>query len=74
MNRHQPSGGEASVRYLDADYQVIVPGQFVICAQTDQKIPLSKLRYWSVDRQEAYIDAAASLAREQALRKPGKTQ
>ena len=64
MNRHQPSDGEARIRYLDADYQVIVPGHYVVCAQTGQKIPLSKLRYWSVDRQEPYADAAASWARE----------
>jgi len=27
-------------------------------------IPLEELRYWSVERQEPYIDAAASLAAE----------
>ena len=63
MNRHQPIGsnGEARLRYLDSDYQVVVPGSFVICAVTGRRVPLSELRYWSVDRQEAYADAAASL-------------
>lgn len=70
MNRHERSGrdGEAELRYLDGDYQVVVPGSFVTCAVTGMKIPLSDLRYWSVDRQEPYIDARASLQREQALR------
>jgi len=70
MNRHELSGrnGEARLRYLDSDYQVVVPGAYVTCAVTGQRIPLSELRYWSVDRQEAYADVEASLKRELALR------
>lgn len=69
MNRHEPSRrhGEAKLRYLDGDYQVVAPGAFVLCAVTGQRIPLSELRYWSVDRQEAYVDATVSLERELAL-------
>ena len=59
MERHGP-GGLARLRYLDGDYQVLTPGQFVRCAVTGQPIKLDDLRYWSVDRQEAYLDAAAS--------------
>jgi hypothetical protein len=68
MNRHEPSGGEAILRYLDGDFQVVRPGSHVHCAVTGQPIPLSELRYWSVDRQEAYLDARASLEREMELR------
>jgi hypothetical protein len=72
MNRHEFLGrdGEARLRYLDSDYQVVVPGSYVICAVTERRIPLSELRYWSVDRQEAYVDAEASLKRELSLRQP----
>ncbi|MGL4495888.1 MAG: DUF2093 domain-containing protein [Beijerinckiaceae bacterium] len=66
MNRHErpPVGGnEAVLEYLDADVRVIKPGQFVRCATTGKAIPLDELRYWSVDRQEAYFDADASLTR-----------
>ena len=71
MNKHQPigRGGEARLKYLDSDYQLVVPGSFVTCAVTGRRIPLSELRYWSVDRQEAYADAAASLTRELELRR-----
>ena len=66
MNRHEASSsGEARIRYLDGDFQVVVPGSFVTCAVTGAAIPLSDLRYWSVGRQEAYADARASLEREQ---------
>ena len=55
--------GEAKIRYLDADLELLSPGDYVICAVTDLKIPLAALRYWSVDLQEAYIDAAAAASR-----------
>jgi hypothetical protein len=60
-------GGEARVRYLDGDFQVVTPGIFVRCAVTGAEIPLDELKYWSVARQEAYVDAAASLKRHQEL-------
>lgn len=56
-------GGEAKIRYLDADLELISPGDYVVCAVTGRKIPLAALRYWSVDRQEAYVDAAAAAQR-----------
>jgi hypothetical protein len=71
MNKHEFSGrnGEARLKYLDSDFQVVVPGAYVTCAVTGRRIPLSDLRYWSVDRQEAYADAAASLKRELPFRR-----
>ena len=75
MNRHQPISrdGEAKLRYLDSDYQVVVPGTYVTCAVTGRRIPLSQLRYWSVDRQEPYLDARVSLEREMAIRRVGRS-
>lgn len=58
-------GGEARLRYLDGEFQVLAPGAFVRCAVTNAEIPLDELKYWSVERQEAYVDAAASLRRYQ---------
>ena len=49
--------GEARMRYLDMELQQLSPGDFVLCAVTKKKIPLAAIRYWSVDRQEAYYDA-----------------
>ncbi len=54
---------EARIRYADADFQVLSPGEFVRCAVTGKPIAIADLRYWSVARQEAYVDAKASLAR-----------
>ncbi len=55
--------GEAQVRYLDGEFQVVSPGEFVRCAVTGQKIDLADLRYWSVDLQEAYASSDISLQR-----------
>ena len=55
--------GEAKLRYLDADFEVLKPGRFVTCAVTNRKIALEDLRYWNVETQEAYFDAEAALKR-----------
>ena len=60
-NRNGAPDGEAVIQYLDAEFSVVRPGRFVRCAVTGNKIPLEALKYWSVDRQEAYIDAAAAM-------------
>ena len=60
MNRFEgPGAGEAKIRYLDGDYQVLSPGTFVRCAMTGDIIPLDELKYWSVERQAPYVDARA---------------
>lgn len=63
--------GEALLRYLDADYDIIRPGRFVICAVTGARIPLEGLRYWNVDTQEAYVDAAAAMIGFGVAKTPG---
>ena len=52
--------GLAILRYRAADYQVVRPGRFVICAVSGGEIPLNDLAYWSEARQEAYRSAIES--------------
>ena len=54
------SGRVAKVQYLDGTFRLLSEGDHVVCAITGRKIPLDELRYWSVERQEAYADARAS--------------
>ena len=61
-----PIGPVATIRYTESDFQVVTPGTHVVCAVTGKPIPLDELKYWSFPRQEAYIDAHASLKAEQA--------
>jgi hypothetical protein len=60
--------GEARLRYLDNEYEILTPGDFVRCSVTGDLIALAELKYWSVERQEAYRDAAAALKRHLSLR------
>lgn len=65
MMRAPDMPGLAILRYRAADYQVIRPGRFVICAVSSVEIPLSELAYWSEARQEAYrsaVEATKALA------------
>ena len=52
---------EAEVEYSDGDYRVRKAGAFVRCAVTGEPIPLEELRYWNVDRQEAYSSPEARM-------------
>ena len=65
-------GAEAKVKYLDGDFIIEVPGTHVFCAVTGKPILMEMLRYWNVDLQEPYIDAAASLQAEQQRQPPDK--
>jgi hypothetical protein len=63
FDRTPPMAGEAEVKFLDGDFRIVRPGAFVRCAVTDLPIPLEELKYWSVDRQEAYSTPEAVLKR-----------
>ncbi len=65
MNRMERVSGEAKLRYLDGDYEVLAPGAYVICAVSGTHIPLDALRYWSVDLQEPYATPDISTRRAQ---------
>ena len=63
LDRPQPMAGEAEIKFLDGDFRIVRPGAFVRCAVTAVPIPLEELKYWSVDRQEAYASPEAALQR-----------
>jgi hypothetical protein len=57
-------GRLARLHYLPGTFRVLAHGDHVVCAVTHQPIPLAGLKYWSVERQEAYVSAEASLQAE----------
>jgi hypothetical protein len=59
------SGKIARVHYLSGTFRLLSDGDHVVCAVTGAPIPLHELRYWSVERQQPYVDAEASLRAEQ---------
>lgn len=65
MNIMERDKGEAKLRYLDGEYEIVTPGGYVVCAVTGTQIPLDALRYWSVDLQEPYASPEISTRRAQ---------
>ncbi|MDE2436337.1 MAG: DUF2093 domain-containing protein [Sphingomonadales bacterium] len=55
----------ASLFYQPNGFRVLSPGTHVICAASGDAVSLEALRYWSVDRQEAY--ASCELATQRLL-------
>jgi hypothetical protein len=60
--------GEAKVKFLNGEFQVLSPGDFVRCAVTGEPIMLPDLRYWSVELQEAYATPEVSMQRYLQMR------
>ncbi|MDE0880471.1 MAG: DUF2093 domain-containing protein, partial [Sphingomonas bacterium] len=51
------SARAARLHYMANGFRLIAPGDHVVCAKSGAPIPLDRLRYWSVARQEAYATA-----------------
>lgn len=52
----------AKLVYCDGHFEILEPGAYVMCAFTGTRVPLDRLRYWSVDRQEPYATPEAMFA------------
>ena len=59
----------AKLRYLPNNFEIIEPGDHVICAVSNKKILLKDLNYWNVDLQEAYFSAIEANHRFKSLKK-----
>jgi hypothetical protein len=53
----------ASLFYQANGFRVLSPGNHVVCAVSGEKVALEALRYWSVERQEAYGSAMLATRR-----------
>ena len=54
------AGRPARLHYMPGTFRLLTEGDHVICAVTGARIPLQEVRYWSVERQEAYATAEAA--------------
>ena len=57
------SAGLAHLIYDTPEYEVVVPGSYVLCAVSGARIELDDLKYWSAEFQEAYrspVEATAA--------------
>jgi hypothetical protein len=53
----------AKLAYGPNGFRVLSPGHYVTCAVTGEQISLETLRYWSVERKEAYATAEIATKR-----------
>ncbi len=58
---------QAKIRYEDGNFEILETGDYVLCAVTGETIPLARLRYWSVERQEAYATPEAAMKRHRKV-------
>ena len=59
----------AKLKYLPNNFEIIEPGDHVICAVSNKKIMLKDLNYWNVDLQEAYFSAQEANERFASIKK-----
>ena len=64
---------EAVLRYQSGDFEIVILGTYVCCAVTSERIALEDLRYWSFERQEAYLSSQIATRRELEVQGPVHT-
>jgi hypothetical protein len=68
VERMLAPGTQAELRYHHGEFKILRQGTYVTCAVTGLPIPLEDLKYWSVERQEAYVGPDAALRRLQEIK------
>ena len=63
------NGNKAKLKYSPNNFEVIVEGDYVVCAVSGKHIPLSQLTYWNVELQEAYFSPIEAHQRYEELNK-----
>ncbi len=60
----------AKIKFLPNNFQIIEPGDYVVCAISGKEINLENLTYWNVELQEAYFSYKEALQkREMSIKK-----
>ena len=58
----------AKIKYLPNNFQVIEPGDHVICAVSGKPISLENLTYWNVELQEPYYSYVEAFKKKRGIR------
>ena len=58
----------AKLKYLPNKFEIIEPGDHVICAVSKQRIYLQNLNYWNVELQEAYYSYKEAFKKREKLK------
>tara|TARA_B000000609_G_C23810110_1_gene157466 strand:+ start:10 stop:201 length:192 start_codon:yes stop_codon:yes gene_type:complete len=58
----------AKIKYFPNNFQIIEPGDYVICAVSNKKISIEDLTYWNVELQEAYYSYKEAFKKRENLK------
>ncbi|MDA9562633.1 DUF2093 domain-containing protein [Candidatus Pelagibacter bacterium] len=59
----------AKLKYLPNNYEILDPGDHVVCAVSKKKIPINELNYWNVELQEAYFSPLEAHEKREQIKK-----
>ena len=57
----------AKIKYSPNNFQVIEPGDYVICAVSGKEIEVENLTYWNVELQEAYFSYVEAFKKKEGI-------
>ena len=57
----------AKIKYLPNNFEIIDPGDYVVCAVSGKKISLDNLNYWNVELQEPYYSYKEAFEKKEEL-------
>jgi hypothetical protein len=60
---------KAKLKFKANSFDVLEPGDHVICAVSNKKIPLNNLNYWNIELQEAYYSPEEAKIRFDQIKK-----
>ena len=59
----------AKIKYLPNNFQILEPGDYVVCAVSGKKINLQNLTYWNVELQEPYYSYEEAFKKREEISK-----
>tara|TARA_Y100001980_G_C14390686_1_gene189879 strand:- start:343 stop:540 length:198 start_codon:yes stop_codon:yes gene_type:complete len=59
----------AKIKYLPNNFQIVEPGEYVVCAVSGKKIDLDQLTYWNVELQEPYFSYVEASKKKDEINK-----
>ena len=59
----------AKLKYFPNNFEVVSPGDHVLCAVSGKKIKLENLNYWNVELQEPYFSYKEAFIKNEMLKK-----
>ena len=57
----------AKIKYFPNNFQIIEPGEYVICSISGKQINIDSLNYWNVELQEPYYSYKEAYLKRESL-------